>query len=126
MLNSVNIIGRLVADPEVKKTQSGISVCSFTIANDRKLHDGNKEVSFVEIETWNGTAEFVEKYFEKGKPICVSGRIKTRSYEDKNGNKRKAWAVVATSVDFVPGEAKKNNDQDEAEEYIPEDGEIPF
>lgn len=125
MLNSVNIIGRLTADPEIKKTQSGLSVCSFTIANGRKLHDGKEETSFVEIETWNGTAEFVEKYFEKGKPICVSGRIKTRTYEDKNGNKRKAWAVVATSVDFVPGEGKKNN-QDEAEEYIPEDGEIPF
>ena len=126
MLNSVNIIGRLTADPELKKTQSGLSVCSFTIANGRKLHDGKEETSFVEIETWNGTAEFVEKYFEKGKPICVSGRIKTRTYEDKNGNKRKAWAVVATSVDFVPGEAKKNGNQGEAEEYIPDDDELPW
>lgn len=123
MLNSVNIIGRLTADPELKKTQSGLSVCSFTIANGRKLNDGKEETSFVEIETWNGTAEFVEKWFSKGKPICVSGRIKTRSYEDKNGNKRKAWAVVATSVDFVPSEGKNQN---QAEEYIPEDGELPF
>lgn len=126
MLNSVNIIGRLTADPELKKTQSGLSVCSFTIANGRKLHDGKEETSFVEIETWNGTAEFVEKYFEKGKPICISGRIKTRSYEDKNGNKRKAWAVVATSVDFVPSEGKNGSRQDEAEEYIPDEGELPF
>lgn len=122
MLNAINIIGRLVRDPELRKTTSGISVCSFTIANSRKLANGKEETWFFDVETWNGTAEFVDKYFEKGKPIVVTGYIKTRNYEDNEGNKRKAWTIVASTVDFVPGEKKPS----QAEEYIPADDEIPF
>ena len=108
MLNNVILMGRLVADPELKTTQSGVSVCSFRIAVDRdfKSRDGDKQTDFLEIITWRQTAEFVSKYFSKGSMIVVEGSIQTRNYEDKNGNKRTATEIVAERVHF--GESKNN------------------
>lgn len=102
MLNIAALMGRLVADPELKTTQSGISVTSFRIAVDRNITDGSgaRQTDFIDIVAWRGTAEFVCKYFTKGQMIAVNGRIQTRSYEDKQGNKRTAVEVVADNVSF--------------------------
>lgn len=108
MLNSVNLMGRLVADPELRQTQTGLAVCSFRIAVDRNHLNANKEreTDFIDIVAWRKTAEFVTQYFVKGAMIIVQGSIQTRNYEDKNGNKRIAVEVVADSVLF--GEKKQN------------------
>jgi len=103
-------MGRLTRDPELRNTQSGLPVASFTLAVDRDFapKDGKKEVDFIDIVAWRHTAEFVEKYFSKGKMAVVDGRIQTRTYDDRDGNKRKAFEVVADSVYF--GESKKGPD----------------
>ena len=100
--NKVILIGNLTADPECKQSQSGISVCSFNIAVNRKYNkDGNNEVDFITIVAWRSSAEFVCKYFKKGKPILVCGQLQTRSWTDKQGNKRISTEVVADEVSFV-------------------------
>ena len=99
-MNKVIAMGRFVATPELKTTTSGIPVCSFTIAVDRQ---GKKETTdFLDIVAWRHTAEFICKWFEKGTPIIVEGSLQTRTYEDKNGQKRKAVEVVADNVFFIP------------------------
>lgn len=103
MLNNLSIMGRLVRDPELRQTTTGKSVCSFTIANDRPYSGADKkETDFLDVVTWNKTADFVAKNFTKGKTIVLTGRIQTRSYKDKEGNNRKTWDIIADSVDFVP------------------------
>ncbi len=99
-------MGRLVADPELRQTPNGVSVCSFRIAVDRNYSSrgGERQADFIDIVAWRQSAEFVSKYFNKGKMIIVEGSIQTRSYEDKNGNKRTAVEVVADNVQF--GESK--------------------
>ena len=105
MLNRAILMGRLVADPELRQTPNGISVVSFTIAIDRNYSkDRERQADFIDIVAWRHTAEFVSKYFSKGKMIIVEGSIQTRLYEDKQGNKRKAVEVVADNVQF--GESK--------------------
>lgn len=105
MLNRAILMGRLVADPELRQTPNGISVVSFTIAIDRNYSkDRERQADFVDIVAWRRTAEFVSRYFSKGKMIIVEGSIQTRIYEDKQGNKRKAVEVVADNVQF--GESK--------------------
>lgn len=107
MLNKAILMGRLVADPELRQTQNGISVTSFAIAIDRSYSKGReKQTDFIDIVAWRRTAEFVCNYFSKGKMIIVDGAIQTRLYEDKHGNKRKAVEVVADNVQF--GESKKD------------------
>lgn len=102
MFNKWIGIGRLTRDPEVKQTQSGLSVCSFTIAVDRPYSkDREKQADFINCVAWRKRADFIGKYFEKGKPILVEGSIQTRNYEDKNGGKRTAVEVVADNVRFV-------------------------
>lgn len=102
MLNVVVLMGRLVADPELRRTQSDLAVCSFRIAVDRSYSNksGERQADFIDIVAWRGTAEFVCKYFTKGQMIAVEGSIQTRSYEDKQGNKRTAVEVVANNVSF--------------------------
>lgn len=102
MLNVVALMGRLVADPELKTTPSGISVTSFRIAVDRNVADssGQRQADFIDIVAWRGTGEFVCKYFGKGQMIALQGHIQTRNYEDKQGNKRTAVEVVADNVSF--------------------------
>lgn len=102
MLNVAVLQGRLVADPELRHTQSGTAVCSFRVAVDRNFAgaSGQRQADFIDIVAWRGTAEFVCKYFTKGQLIALSGRIQSRSYEDKTGSKRTAVEVVAEQVSF--------------------------
>lgn len=98
MINCAVLMGRMVNDPELKTTPSGTSVTSFRIAVDRNTKD--KTADFIDIVAWRQTAEFVTRYFKKGSMIAVQGSIQTRNYEDKNGNKRTAFEVVASNVSF--------------------------
>jgi single-strand DNA-binding protein len=123
--NKVILIGNMTADPELNQTQGGISVCSFNIAVNRKYNkDGNNEVDFITIQTWRQQAEFVSKYFKKGKPILVCGQLQTRSWTDKQGNKRYATEVVADEVSFVGSNENATETKSEAstasnQPYVP-------
>lgn len=103
MLNVVAIMGRLVRDPELKTTQQGTSVCSFTIACDRNFAQKGEErkADFITVTAWRQTAEFVCKYFSKGSLIAVEGSLQTRQYQDKSGSNRTAVEVVANHVSFT-------------------------
>ena len=103
MLNSVIMMGRLTADPELRKTPADVSVCSFSIANERDFAKQGEErqTDFFDVVAWRGTAEFVSRFFKKGSMIAISGRMETRSYEDKNGVKRKGYTIVADNVYFA-------------------------
>ncbi len=104
MLNKITCQGRLCAAPELKHTESGKAVTNFTLAVDR---DHNRdETDFIDVVAWNGTAEFVSKYFRKGSMCIVSGRLQMRRYESKDGTNRTAYEIVADSVYF--GESKKD------------------
>ena len=110
MLNNVSLMGRLTRDPELRQTQSGIAVASFSLAVERdfKPQDGEREVDFFDIVAWRSTAEFVNKYFSKGRMAVVDGRLQSRKWQDKNGNNRVSIEVVADSVYF--GDSKKDGD----------------
>lgn len=116
MLNVAVLMGRLVADPELRHTTTDIAVTSFTIAVDRSYvkSGADREADFLDIVAWRGTAEFVCKYFRKGQLIAVQGSIQTRSYQDKDGNKRKAFEIVADNVHFAdskqPASSPANED----------------
>lgn len=102
MLNKAILMGRLTADPELKHTQNNIPVTSFTLAVDRTFGK-EKQTDFLDIVAWRNTAEFVSKWFSKGMLVAVSGRMQTRIWEDKQGNKRKTTEVVADEVFFAEG-----------------------
>ena len=104
MLNVVVLMGRLVADPQLRQTPQGISVASFRIAVDRNFarQGEQRSADFIDIVAWRQQAEFVCKYFQKGSPIVVEGSLQTRQYQDKNGNNRTAVEVVADRLNFVP------------------------
>ena len=125
-MNRVTIIGRLAADPELKQTTSGLSVCNFTIAVDRKVSKGEERITdWLDVVTWRHSAEFVSKYFQKGSPIIVEGSLQTRMWEDKAGQKRKAVEIVADNVEFVPkakgeaAEAKSESFEEVSSEDLP-------
>lgn len=101
MYNRAILIGRLVADPELRTTPNGVSVCSFRIAVNRPYSKDGGKADFIDIVAWRERAEFVCRYFSKGKPILVEGSIQTRQYTDKNNQKRTAVEVVADNVRFV-------------------------
>ena len=103
MLNKLILMGRLTRDPELRRTESGTAVCSFSIAVDRdfKSKNGEKETDFIDIVSWRATAEFVSKYFQKGSLIAIDGSIQTRQYQDKNGNNRTAFEIVANNINFA-------------------------
>lgn len=98
-MNNVILMGRLTVDPEIKQTNSGKSVTSFTVAVDRQGKE--KQTDWINCVAWEKTAEFICKYFQKGKPIIVEGYLQTRTYEDKNGSKQKVTEVIVRSIDFV-------------------------
>lgn len=153
MLNVAVLMGRLVADPELRHTPNGVSVTSFTIAVDRSYvkSGAERQTDFIDIVAWRNTAEFVCKYFRKGQLAAVQGSIQTRSYTDKEGNKRKAFEIVADNVHFAepkrdgsstggyqparsensaaqseqPAPAYTNGDTGDFEE-IPSDDDLPF
>lgn len=111
MLNHITIMGRLVRDPELRRTGSGVAVASFTVAVDRDFSGkdgGEKETDFIDCVAWRNTGEFVSKYFTKGSMAVVSGRLQIRSWTDKDGNKRRTAEVVADNVYF--GDSKRNSD----------------
>ena len=103
MLNNVVLMGRLTADPELRHTSNGVAVTSFTLAVNRSYAKAGTErvTDFIDIVAWRNTAEFVTKYFIKGQLVAVEGSIQTRTYQDKDGNNRKAFEVVANNVHFA-------------------------
>lgn len=141
MLNKVILMGRLVRDPELRHTANNMAVCGFSLAVNRDYapQGGQPQTDFIEIVSWNKTAEFVSKYFAKGQLVAVTGRIQTRNREDKNGNKRVSVEVVADEVHFA--ESKKDvakNDPKQPQKTasfdfddsdfgeFKEDGDLPF
>ena len=130
MLNRVCLMGRLTRDPELRQTQNGVSVTTFTLAVDRNYQadKNNRQADFINIVAWRHTAEFAEKYFTKGQLAAVEGSIQTRSYQDKDGNSRTAFEVVADQVYFA--EKKNTNaaqpDNSSFEEFDDADGDLPF
>lgn len=109
MLNKAILMGRLCANPELRSTNNNTPVCTFTLAVDRRGKDDG--VDFIDIVVWSKTAEFVSKYFTKGMQVAVAGRIQTRNWEDKQGNKRKSVEVVADEVHFAEGKKSGGNEQ---------------
>ena len=107
MLNKIILMGRLTRAPELRRTQSGTAVASFTLAVDRdyKPQDGERETDFIDIVAWRGTGEFVSKYFIKGRMAVVEGRLQVRDWTDKDGAKRRSTEVVADNVYF--GDSKR-------------------
>nr|DAL98286.1 MAG TPA: Single strand binding protein [Caudoviricetes sp.] len=133
MLNSVIIMGRLTRDPELRRTQGGTAVTSFTMAVDRdfKSQSGEKETDFIDVVAWRNTGEFAAKYLAKGRMAAVEGRIQVRDWQDKDGNRRKSVEVVADNVYFAdskrdskPQESRTVDDQEFDE--IEDDGDLPF
>jgi len=146
MLNSVCMVGRLVADPELRSTSSSIPVISFRIAVDRDFVKAGEErkADFFDVQAWRTTAEFISRFFRKGSVISIQGSLQTRAYEDKNGNKRIAYEIVAANASFCGSKAETGSGgrPDEATSYapppsyatgsssdfetIPNDDELPF
>ena len=112
MLNHIEIIGNIVADPETRTTNSGIPVCTFRIACERDYAAGGaqKETDFVDIVAWREKADFVSRNFTKGMPIAVSGRLQIRKWEDRDGNKRSSAEIVAENVYFAGGDRKRSTE----------------
>jgi single-strand DNA-binding protein len=111
MLNQIVLMGRLTRDPELRHTQSGTPVASFTLAVDRDYTSkdgGEKQTDFIDIVAWRNTAEFVSKYFFKGRMAVVSGRLQIRDWTDRDGGKRRSAEVVADNIYF--GDSKKANE----------------
>jgi len=111
MLNHITIMGRLTRDPELRSTQSGVSVASFTVAVDRDFggrDGGEKQTDFIDCVAWRQTGEFVSKYFRRGSMIVVSGRLQSRKWQDRDGNNRTNWEVNADNVYF--GESRRDSD----------------
>lgn len=111
MLNKIFLMGRLTRDPELRHTQSGTAVASFTLAVERDFKDkqtGEKATDFIDVVAWRGTAEFVSRFFSKGRMAVVVGSLQIRAWEDKEGNKRRTAEVVAENVYF--GDSKRDAD----------------
>ena len=118
MLNHIVIMGRLVRDPELRSTQSGVSVTSFTVAVDRDYtgrDGGERQTDFIDCVAWRQTGEFVSRYFHKGSMIVVSGRLQSRKWQDREGNNRTNWEVNADNVYF--GESRRDSDSGRTDSY---------
>ena len=135
-MNNVVLKGRLVADPELRQTQSGIAVVSFKIAVDKYVKEGEKQADFIECNAWRGTAEFISKYFTKGQEILIRGAIHTKEWTDKNNVKHYTYEVTAENAEFCGSKASNSAPADNdasAEigdlgsfEEILSDGDVPF
>lgn len=118
MINKVILMGRLTADPELRQTQSGISSCRFTVAIDRRFADkntGERQADFINVVAWRQQAEFVSRYFNKGRMIIVEGSIRNNNYTDNNGVKHYGYDVVADNVSF--GESKSASSANNGSSY---------
>ena len=130
MLNHITVMGRIVRDPELRRTGSGVAVASFTVAVDRDYaaEGQQREADFIDCVAWRQVGEFVSRYFAKGSMIVVSGRLQIRSWTDKDGAKRKTAEVVAENVYF--GEAKKRDSGSQGTaDFAPvddDDAQLPF
>ncbi len=124
MLNKIVIMGRLTRDPELRRTQSGTAVTSFSIACDRdfKSQNGEKETDFIDVVAWRNTAEFVSKYFAKGRMAVVEGRLQIRDWTDREGGKRRSAEVVADNVYFGDSRPKEGTESQEQEPPAPPSG----
>ena len=111
MLNKIIIMGRLVKDPELRRTQSGTAVTTFRIAVDRdfKSQDGSRQADFFDVVAWRSTAEFVSKYFTKGRMAVVEGRLQSRDWTDREGGKRVAIEIVADNIYFGDSKQRESN-----------------
>lgn len=129
-MNNICITGRLTAAPEIKKTTSGVSVCSVSIAVDRDYKvNGEKVTDFIPCIFWRGTAEFVGKYFNKGDMIAVVGSLESRKYKDKDGNNRTVWEVKADKVNFCGSKKEVSQDNTQPFEDVSDelsDEDLPF
>lgn len=123
MLNVVAIMGRLVADPELRTTGNGTNVCSFRIACDRNFAQKGQErqADFIDVVAWRQSAEFVTKYFQKGSLVAVEGSLQSRQYQDKNGNNRTAVEVVARQINFAGPKKLGGQPVDDGGEAPPKD-----
>mgnify|MGYP002513287369 CR=1 FL=1 len=139
MLNCVTLMGRLVADPELRTTTTGKSVCAFTIAVERSFAKPGeqRQADFINIVAWESSANFVTRYFSKGSMIAIRGEIQTRNYEDSSGNKRTAFEVIAREVRFcgdknetspapAPATVPTYTPAPDDFEEIPDDADLPF
>ena len=122
-MNKVCLMGRLAADVELRSTQSGKSVCGFTLAVDRRGKDAGTD--WIDCVAWEKTAEHISKYFAKGQRMAVTGKLQTRSYEDKQGNKRKATELVVEEVDFCESKGQ-SAPEGFAPAYPTGDSDLPF
>ena len=135
-MNNVILKGRLVRDPELRQTASGIAVTSFTIAVDKFVKEGEKQADFIECNAWRGTAEFVLKYFTKGQEILIRGQIHNKQWTDKDGTKHYTYEVTADNAEFCGSKASGQTQQSgngvpadfdpNSFEEIISDGEPPF
>ena len=133
MLNKIILMGRLTRDPELRKTGNGTAVTSFILAVDRdyKPQDGERETDFIDVVAWRGTAEFVSKYFTKGRMAVVEGRLQVRDWNDNDGAKRRSTEVIADNV--YSGDSRRSESGTPAEpsgefQEVPDEekGELPF
>lgn len=142
MLNHIVLQGRFTRDPELRYTQSGTAVCSFTLAVERDVAaaGGERKADFIDCTAWRGSADFVSKYFKKGSAAIVSGRLEIRDWTDRDGGKRRSAAVIVESVYFGEGKKDGGNAQvaardpvdygaqsaDQFAELPDDDGDLPF
>ena len=116
MLNTITIHGRLTQDVELKQTQSGVSVCNFTVAVDRSYSKGEDKITdFFTVVCWRGLADMVSKYFGRGKEIIVSGEMQSRKWQDNDGNNRVSWEIQANTVDFCGSKGNSSHQSENAE-----------
>lgn len=132
MLNTVSIMGRLVKDPELKTTKSGVSTASFTIAVERDYKgkdDAERQSDFFDCIAWRQTAEFVNKYFSKGNLIVINGKLQTETWEAQDGTKRKKTSIVADNVYFGGGKPSGDGGQSNSRAHqisAADDSDFPF
>lgn len=132
MLNHITMAGRLVRDPELRRTQNGTAVASFTLACERdfKNESGDREVDFIDCVAWRKTAELVSSYFTKGRMAIVSGRMQIRGWTDKDGNRRKSAEILVDNIYFGDNKPTQPDNGDSAAEPYGEiaedDDQLPF
>ena len=125
-MNSIILIGRLTKDPDLRYTQAGKAVCSFTLAVDRPYSGDKKEADFINIVVWNKVGENCAQYLSKGRKVAVQGRLQIRSYEDDKGYKKYITEVVANSVEFLDFGDKKGSNDDFGIDVDFDESDVPF
>lgn len=116
-MNTISLVGNLCNDPEMRTTQSGISVCSFRVAVNRRYKDadGNQKTDYITVQCWRQLADLCGRYLVKGRKVGIVGALQSRSYEDKQGNKRTAYEVVAENVEFLTPKGNEGSGENAAQ-----------